>query len=179
MTSCDWSSNDCRHAFNKHCWGVCLRLNLIQFRGVYLFTGNKLPLSDFLAYEEMMLDVMCEIGDPDDKLRLIVKWLPPCLQSTFFLFPLAIPCINCWGVCLRVRIQGMFRGEFDLVQGCILFQNIKWNPDDKLRLIVEWLPPCLQSTFFLFPLIILCINCWGVCLGVHSIFRVYSGVNLF
>ena len=33
----------------------------------HLFTGNKLPPSDFPAYEEMMLDVMCEIADPDDK----------------------------------------------------------------------------------------------------------------
>ena len=36
-------------------------------------TGNKLPLSHFPPYEEMMLDVMCEIADPDDKLRLIVE----------------------------------------------------------------------------------------------------------
>ena len=38
--------------------------------------GINCPLSDFPAYEEMMLDLMCEIADPDDKSRLIVE----CLQ---------------------------------------------------------------------------------------------------
>ena len=63
-------------------------------------------LSDFPAYEEMMLDVMCEIRDPDDKLRLIVR------SSRQKGMTAAVSATNSLPIPPLHSLYGLFRGLF-------------------------------------------------------------------